>query len=148
MTYMVAHQIALAHLEAGKPEVALKSVPFLPPSNFAPDFFAHPVLRYRFLDRIVRSYRKDRFPVILTAILECLYRAAKEAKDHATMLRAGVELMSPSKTRRESALSCCAAETCLPPGSTLLPERRQELNDELIRSLQVPPSVNSVWSYF
>ena len=26
MTYMVAHQIALAHLEAGKPDLALKSV--------------------------------------------------------------------------------------------------------------------------
>ena len=32
MTYMVAHQIALAHLEAGKPDVALKSV-FLWASN-------------------------------------------------------------------------------------------------------------------
>ncbi|GAA6021829.1 hypothetical protein JCM8202_002832 [Rhodotorula sphaerocarpa] len=78
MTYMIAHQIALAHLEANKPDVALK-----------------------FLDRIVRSYRKDRFKVILTSILECIFRAAKEAEDCEALLRSGLELASYQSTLPE-----------------------------------------------
>ena len=50
---------------------------------------------YRFLSRITKSYRKDRYPVILTAILECSFRAAKEAQDWEAAIRAGFELASP-----------------------------------------------------
>lgn len=48
----------------------------------------------RFLSRITKSYRKDRYPVILTAILECSFRAAKEAQDWEAAIRAGFELAS------------------------------------------------------
>lgn len=48
----------------------------------------------RFLSRITKSYRKDRYPVILTAILGCSFRAAKEAQDWEAAIRAGFELAS------------------------------------------------------
>ncbi|GAA5980354.1 hypothetical protein JCM10908_001625 [Rhodotorula pacifica] len=88
VTYMIAHQIALAHLEAGKPDVALK-----------------------FLNRITKSYRKDRYPAILTAILECSFRAAKESQNWEAAIRAGLELLSPQSTLSADEREGYATET-------------------------------------
>ncbi|GAA5871782.1 hypothetical protein JCM3774_000298 [Rhodotorula dairenensis] len=96
MTYMIAHQIALAHLEAGKPDLALK-----------------------FLNRIIKSYRKDRYPVLLTSILECSFRAAKEAQDWEAVIRAGLELASSQ--------------------SALAPDQRQRYASDTLALMQAHP---------
>ncbi|BGP28998.1 hypothetical protein JCM10296v2_000734 [Rhodotorula toruloides] len=72
MTYAIAHQIALAHLEAGKLDVALK-----------------------FDDRIAKSYRQGKFDDVLADILLRMFEAAKGVQDWNAAVKAGLELMAP-----------------------------------------------------
>ncbi|GAA5897386.1 hypothetical protein JCM8208_003259 [Rhodotorula glutinis] len=73
MTYCVANEIALAHLEAGKADMALK-----------------------FYDRIAKSYRRDGWRDILDSILERTFRAAVLCDEWDAAVRAGFELLAPS----------------------------------------------------
>ncbi|GEM06476.1 glutathione transferase omega-1 [Rhodotorula toruloides] len=72
MTYAIAHQIALAHLEAGKLDMALK-----------------------FHDRIAKSYRQGKYDDVLADILLRIFEAAKGVQDWNAAVKAGIELMTP-----------------------------------------------------
>ncbi|BGO96780.1 hypothetical protein NBRC10513v2_000716 [Rhodotorula toruloides] len=72
MTYAIAHQIALAHLEAGKLDMALK-----------------------FHDRIAKSYRQGKYDDVLADILLRMFEAAKGMQDWNAAVKAGLELMAP-----------------------------------------------------
>lgn len=85
----------------------------------------------------MRSYRKDRFKVILTSILECIFRAAKEAEDCEALLRSGLELAS-YREPPDSSPACAAALTDFRLAESTLPEdRRTEYMRETIEWLQV-----------
>ncbi|BGP12883.1 hypothetical protein JCM10213v2_000800 [Rhodosporidiobolus nylandii] len=74
MTYYLAAQIASAHLENGKHDMAL-----------------------RFHERIAKNYRRG-WREILDAILAKSFVSAKETEEWETAVRAGMELMSPGSS--------------------------------------------------
>lgn len=92
MTYAIAHQIALAHLEAGKLDMALKCV----------DALAFPLCysltcSSRFHDRIAKSYRQGKYDDVLADILLRMFEAAKGMQDWNAAVKAGLELMAPGE---------------------------------------------------
>lgn len=88
MTYAIAHQIALAHLEGGKLDVALKCV--------AASLFLSSLTRFpRFHDRIAKSYRQKKYDDVLADILLRMFEAAKGVQDWNAAVKAGLELMAP-----------------------------------------------------
>ncbi|BGP36865.1 hypothetical protein JCM10449v2_000767 [Rhodotorula kratochvilovae] len=73
MTFCIANEIASAHFEAGKFDMALK-----------------------FYDRIAKSYRRDRWRDVLDSILERAFRAATKCEDWEAAIRTGFELLAPT----------------------------------------------------
>ncbi|GAA6036838.1 hypothetical protein JCM8097_006306 [Rhodosporidiobolus ruineniae] len=72
MTFEIAAQIASAHMENGKPDLAFK-----------------------FYDRISKNYRK-RWRDILDALLRASFRAAVRSEDWESAIRVGLEVLAPS----------------------------------------------------
>ncbi|GAA6055585.1 hypothetical protein JCM3770_002500 [Rhodotorula araucariae] len=73
MTYCIANEIASAHFEASRFDVALK-----------------------FYDRIAKSYRRDGWRDVLDAILERTFRAAVKCENWDAAIRTGFELLAPT----------------------------------------------------
>ncbi|GAA6001644.1 hypothetical protein JCM10207_002245 [Rhodosporidiobolus poonsookiae] len=73
MTYFIASEIAAAHLESGKHDLAL-----------------------RFHDRIAKNYRRDRWREILDAVLARSFRSAVAGGEWESAIRVGMELLAPT----------------------------------------------------